>query len=543
MGKRISIVETGHPNDNTYPIKAIYISNNYNIAKDLFLECEGYYTLGFWVKGNTNGKMNVRFGNNLETIYFTNEWDFKEVTVFINKEYLKQQLILSFDNSGTYIFRIKLEKGQKATDYVKNENDIDYKVNGSFETLQNLINVNKDGITQLEKKTNIETKEGVKSIQEAYSLQTQTIDEIDGKVVNFKSELDGQEVRLKSAEQKITDEAITNQIVSNSTKKYKVRYIMDCINGSNVNDSCHWVEIQAINNLGRNVALNKTVTSNKSLSNSSYITNGNLSYSNYGGCTKDYSGGTAYVIVDLGEVYDNIDKVIIYHYYGDNRIYNSPATYVSEDKINWIPIYKGGTYKETKYGNVIPVNDTIFINRMTRLDEEGFHCIDTGIDIQTSTGEKKMYADTNGNLTYSGQIKSKLKDGSYTVLDSNGLYQLVGSNKNEYHHLTYYGSFTATFVPQSHGLYALTTKTITVPNEFKGKKFNVISYIRECSIDSYSRVGNKSFHLDIDRANNQFRISYGGSSTTFAEVCSRSMSINLVWNSKESFTIDYIIIA
>lgn len=48
---------------------------------------------------------------------------------------------------------------------------------------------------------------------------------------------------------------------NSSSEVSGVRYIRDWLNGSNVNEYNHWVEIQAIDASGNNVAQGKNITS------------------------------------------------------------------------------------------------------------------------------------------------------------------------------------------------------------------------------------------------------------------------------------------
>jgi hypothetical protein len=144
-------------------------------------------------------------------------------------------------------------------------------------------------------------------------------------------------------------------------EKVKVRYIRDFLSGNNKNTQCHWVEIQAYDKNGVNIALGKTVTPSSTPSgvagtlDPQNVTDGNLN-------TYVDLGTNDNVIVDLGATYD-IESVTIWHYYSDGRIYNGTKTDVSEDGITWFTIFDSaisGTYAETAQGrnNKITVTTT-----------------------------------------------------------------------------------------------------------------------------------------------------------------------------------------
>lgn len=123
-----------------------------------------------------------------------------------------------------------------------------------------------------------------------------------------------------------------------NTNFNNVRYVKDCINGSNSNVGNHWVELQVIKN-GINIALGKTPVGtvpeyNPGPPNPSYayslITDGILDISSY---AHSSTQGLQCITIDLGKVQD-IDEVAVWHYY-DGRIYNNAITSVSSDNSTW----------------------------------------------------------------------------------------------------------------------------------------------------------------------------------------------------------------
>lgn len=127
-----------------------------------------------------------------------------------------------------------------------------------------------------------------------------------------------------------------------------IRYIRDWCKGSTTNEYSHWVEIKAFNSTEQNVALGKKATRGAGTTNTPIITDGNID-------TGRYVGGENYVTVDLGFI-EKIDKVQVWHYYGDGRTYYDTKTEVSSDGINWYTIFDSaieGTYAETFEGHTI----------------------------------------------------------------------------------------------------------------------------------------------------------------------------------------------
>lgn len=125
------------------------------------------------------------------------------------------------------------------------------------------------------------------------------------------------------------------------------RYIRDTINGSTANTGNHWVEVQAYDTNGTNLALCRNATS-------SLLTDGNTGTSPY------YSTGIAgvggrYVEVDLGRICD-IKEVRVWHYYGDRRTYHNNRTEVSADGVSWTTVFDSdveGEYPESPEGHSI----------------------------------------------------------------------------------------------------------------------------------------------------------------------------------------------
>ena len=130
-----------------------------------------------------------------------------------------------------------------------------------------------------------------------------------------------------------------------------VRYIRDSLNGSSGNAASYWVEIQAFDAYGNNVALNKTVTANftpVSPGTLSQVTDGVTDTNSY----VTSSVANSQVVVDLGSTL-NIASVTRFHYYGDGRTFFGTKTETSTDNVNWTVIFDSNvssTYAETSLG-------------------------------------------------------------------------------------------------------------------------------------------------------------------------------------------------
>ncbi len=148
--------------------------------------------------------------------------------------------------------------------------------------------------------------------------------------------------------------SVTTEGCTMIQKLKNVRYIKDCMNGSNSNEYSHWVEIEAISNV-TNVALGKTVTGSTPSGATPYsiITDGDHNLSVL--AEPSVNNILQCVTVDLSSNYD-LDKITVWHYWGDGRIYYSNTTYVSPDNLNWIPVISKDE-AETSVGKIVNKTD------------------------------------------------------------------------------------------------------------------------------------------------------------------------------------------
>jgi len=131
----------------------------------------------------------------------------------------------------------------------------------------------------------------------------------------------------------------------------KARYIRDWIKGSTLSTNNVWREINVIRKDGTNVAQGKTPSSNGTF-NASYpaakATDNNINtYAQINGTTPATSN---YIRIDLGQVYNDIDYIQIWHDYADGRTFYGTKTEISVDGATWTTIYDSatmGTYEET----------------------------------------------------------------------------------------------------------------------------------------------------------------------------------------------------
>jgi len=135
----------------------------------------------------------------------------------------------------------------------------------------------------------------------------------------------------------------------------QIRYIRDWVNGNTANTSNHWIEIQAFDRDGTNVALNKTAYNALSIS-APMLVDGSLESTQWSGAGMS---GADYVTVDLEDLY-TIDYIKVWHYYPDGRTYHDTKTAVSDDGINWFVIFDSaieGEYAETSGGHTVYLDE------------------------------------------------------------------------------------------------------------------------------------------------------------------------------------------
>lgn len=373
---------------------------------------------------------------------------------------------------------LKLEQGTKVTAYSPSPQDVTNEIELVTTTTTNKFS---------------EVNKSISEISNKVSTSESTIKEINKDIAS-------KETRLKEVETKVTDSNFAIQVQKNQNKIYRFRYIRDYANGSTVNTGNHWIEIQAINNLGVNVAKGKVV-SGSGLTNGTLVTDGNTSGS--------YASGGKYVQIDLGAIYEDIDCLKIWHYYSDSRTYHGTKTQISIDGVNWTTVFDSavsGEYKESKYGHTIKLNDNSIHTMLADFDEEGLAIKNGALKIQNNKGENVLVGDTDGNLDYKGNLTQSLPDGSELVISAkDGFYNKIGTNKNEYHHLTYSGKINV----ETKG--GTENRVIQIPEEFQGKKFNVLLNFESISfsgVPTENTLENQFLVCNIAKDNKSFTITY-----------------------------------
>lgn len=187
----------------------------------------------------------------------------------------------------------------------------------------------------------------------------ETLDKIYNEIYDpsngIKNTLKTHDTNIDILKESIELKADRTELDTVKNKKYKARYLRFTLNGSNVTNQNRWVEIQAYSG-ELNILQNLIPSSNKTIYNETCATDGNLD-SEY---TYTEGEGESYLQYDLGQIYDNIDFIHLWHYSeGGNVIYNGVKVGLSEDGIDYVNVFDSsytGVYRESERGNFIPVN-------------------------------------------------------------------------------------------------------------------------------------------------------------------------------------------
>ena len=285
------------------------------------------YTLSAYVKGGSEETSPTKigfYGNNLngQGHNFSHNQlaprDWERIAYTFTTSDTATSMIVRFEpftdnyqsnRPDMYICGLKLEKGNKPTDWTPAPEDIDTKVT-----------------------------------------------EVKNQVSEITTNINGISSKVETLQQK----EIQNRRVG------AFRYIKDYLNGSTSNTGNHWVEIQVWAN-GTNIAQGKTPTTN-SARNVHLITDGNTATDPY----SDAAGTWAWVQIDLGEIRYDVDMIKVWHYYKDNRAYNNKLM-VSMDGQTWHTLFnseESGKYKENSSGRTYIINESYTETRLKTAEQK-----------------------------------------------------------------------------------------------------------------------------------------------------------------------------
>lgn len=198
-------------------------------------------------------------------------------------------------------------------------------------------------------------------------------------------------------------DSITQEVKRNS-RVSQFRYIRDYVNGNTFNNGSHWVEIQVYKD-NTNIAKGKNVTCSGTGVNLNRITDGSIT-SGYAEVTEGIINtsndlnGYKYVQVDLGQVYTNIQKIKIWHYYDDNRAYYHKLE-VSKDGNEWFRFFdsdKNGLYQETVKGKTYIIDDSYSESQFEQTADKFSWIIKSGISSSSMVFTDDFYSVITENI-------------------------------------------------------------------------------------------------------------------------------------------------
>lgn len=208
-----------------------------------------------------------------------------------------------------------------------------------------------------------------------------------GDKATLKEKIDGISASVETVDGKIAEVELTADRLSSTVARKQdapptaIRYIRDWLNGNSVNALNHWVECQVLTD-SSNIAF--------SLTPEAYDQNGNhIEADNLKTYTDDIliafdenknpvdssyitaESGKKCMQLDLGEVYTDIDKITVWHYYLDGRIYNHKLE-VSADGHDWHTLYDSdfsGGYAEKEEGRVYYISDNTVDSKLSSITQ------------------------------------------------------------------------------------------------------------------------------------------------------------------------------
>ncbi|MCM3155611.1 poly-gamma-glutamate hydrolase family protein [Priestia megaterium] len=228
---------------------------------------------------------------------------------------------------------------------------------------------------------------------------------------------------------KVTEEEVKE--IGRRQERLKVRYIRDTLNGSNKSSSNLWGEIKVMRQ-GANLA-------NGILPTSSTAPTGSFGLEVITDEATDKScsinGTDVWVQIDLGQTYEDIEYLHIWHYdYDAGRAFNHKSQ-VSEDGVNWYTLFdssKDGAVNEVSGGFKIIINNAVTLGEMqTTIDKHGSSITQLSDEIQTKVEESAFNSLTGtveehtSTLTqHANEIEARVEKGDVVQqvnLDTSGL--------------------------------------------------------------------------------------------------------------------------
>ena len=186
-------------------------------------------------------------------------------------------------------------------------------------------------------------------------------------------DLDYKVYTIQSEFKQRTDQIEMSISSKQDTTGTAIRYIRDWLNGSNIDDENRWIECKVMSN-DVNIAeglipvCNDLKHSNITIDETelSKYTDGLTLSSNYLSST-----GNHYLLLDLGEIYYDIDYIQVWHGYSEDKEYRyNHKLQISNDGITWFTLYDSsvsGGYSESSEGRIHYISSGTIISNMANM--------------------------------------------------------------------------------------------------------------------------------------------------------------------------------
>lgn len=248
-----------------------------------------------------------------------------------------------------------------------------------------------------------------------------------GDVVNQNTSTIQQQADL--IQTKVTEEEVKE--IGRRQERLKVRYVRDTLNGSSKSSSNLWGEIKVMRQ-GVNLA-NGILPTSSTAPTGTYGLEVITDEATDKSCS--INGTDVWVQIDLGQVYEDIEYLHIWHYdYDAGRAFNHKSQ-VSEDGVNWYTLFdssKDGAVNEVSGGFKIIINNAVTLGEMQyNIDKHGSSITQLSDEIQTKVEESAFNALTGtvdehtSTLTqHASDIEARVQKGDVVQqvnLDTSGL--------------------------------------------------------------------------------------------------------------------------
>lgn len=269
-------------------------------------------------------------------------------------------------NSTTYFYEAYLARGTTDTSWTPAPEDniediigLKSEIKQTAERIDLVVGNLKGQMAELSIQANKIAQSVTDTESKLNSKIEQTAEKINLKVDDTKKDL--------SAQIEVSAENIVHAVGKNHVTA--IRYIRDWLNGSNLDTSNRWAELNVMSN-NVDIASGKIPVCKNEEHEDVVVSNPEL-YTD--GDTTRYieaSEGLKYLELDLGNVRNDIDSITVWHEYPltsgeeqNGKIFNHKLQ-VSSDKNIWFTLYdskyqQSGGYKEDPSGKTYFINDTI----------------------------------------------------------------------------------------------------------------------------------------------------------------------------------------